>query len=284
LGKHIHPIWPGEIRDIVFVVGCPRSGTSVFGHVLSRHPAFLYMHEPRYIWRQVNPHLNVWRDHPTRGRLYWDAEDVDARDSQRLARWFHLALTLGWRRRLVEKMPLNVFRLAWLAAAFPEAKFIHVIRHARDVALSLRAAVAQWFSAARGYPEGYWASSWHYGMFEEHAERIPALSQNLAAVQTRDDDYARSVFVWLCCVWEGRRAGRRIGADRYLELQYEQLIEDPAVELRRVFHFLEEEWEPTTIAYAGSQLHDRSIRKPDPDPDATRAIAGSVLLELGYEG
>lgn len=283
IGGLVHPVWPGEIRDVVFVVGCPRSGTSVFGRILSHYPDFLYMHEPRYIWRQVNPALNVWRGHETRGQLAWDAGDVDDADRRRLARWFHLARTLGLRRRLVEKMPLNVFRLPWLAATFPEAQFIHVIRHARDAALSLREAVGRWFSAERGYEAGHWASSWNYTMFEEYAEGVPELRDKVALVRAHDDDYARGLLVWLCSVWAGCQAGRNLGEARYLEVRYEPLVADPPAELRRVLDFLGEPFDATPVDHARAVLHRQSVRKPDPNPQATRAIAGDLLAKLGYE-
>jgi hypothetical protein len=279
----LHSFWPGEIRDVVFVVGCPRSGTSVFGRILGHYPDLFYMHEPRYIWRQVNPALNVWRGHETRGRLAWDAGDVNEQDRRRLARWFHLALALGLRRRLVEKMPLNVFRLPWLASTFPEAQFIHVIRHARDAALSLQEAVGRWFSAERGYEPGHWASSWNYLMFEEYAEGVPELQDKVSLVRAHDDDYARALLVWLCSVWAGCRTGRELGESRYLEVRYEFLVADPAAKLHHVFDFLDEPPDPATVDHARAVLHGRSLRKPDPNPQATRVIAGDLLAELGYE-
>jgi hypothetical protein len=283
VGKWLHPFWPGRITDIVFIVGCPRSGTSVFGQLLSQYPDFLYMHEPRYIWRHVNTKLNVWRGHDMHGRLYWDAEDIDRRERQLLEKWFHLALTLSGQRRLVEKLPLNVFRVHWLAAMFPEAKFIHVVRHARDVALSMQEAVEKWFSQDRGYPEGYWESSWHYHMFEDHAKGVPELAEKLELVRAQSNNYARCLFVWLCSVWEGYQAGQDIGGERQLRVRYEDLVRDPVNELSRVFEFLQEPIDQRTIAHAHRVLHADSLTKPDPDQEVTKAIAGTMLTEVGYE-
>lgn len=283
LGKWLHPIWPGEISDIVFIVGCPRSGTTIFGQILSQHPDFLYMHEPLYVWRHLNPQLNVWEGYETRGVLCWGADDVNETERHRLAKWFHLARTLSGQRRLVEKLPLNVFRVHWLSAMFPKAKFIHVVRHGRDVALSLQEAVDRWFSSQRDYPEGYWESSWHYLMFEEYAAAVPELSEALDVVRARGNNYARSLFVWLCSTWQGRQAGQELGNHRLLQVRYEDLIRDPATELREVLTFLEEPLHEDVVRHARTVLHDSSLRKPDPDPEATRAIAGAMLAELGYE-
>lgn len=290
LGRYVFQYWPGEIRRPVFVVGCPRSGTTVFGQILARHPGLLYLHEPRYIWREVNPRLNVWRGHETEGVLRWDATDVDPDERTRLARWFHLASVLGGgRRRLVEKMPLNVFRLRWLAAMFPDAQFIHVIRHGRDVALSMQQAVGRWFSAERDYPDRFWASSWHYGMFADYARQVPALGDMAELADSHGDDYARCLLVWLCCVWEGLDAERDLVTGQLLQLRYEDLVRDPEAELETVFDFLggldhsAKRGISPTLAYAEAVLHAGSLRKPDPYPQVTHAVAGEMLARLGYE-
>jgi hypothetical protein len=283
LGRYIHPLWPGEIREPVFIVGCPRSGTSVFGRILGNCPGFLYLMEPRYIWCSVDPRLNVWGAEAGGGVLYWDQGDVRDRQARQLRQWFHLALTLSGQRRLVEKLPLNVFRLRWLAAIFPDARFIHLVRHAREVALSLEEAVRHWFRPELGYPSGYWESNWNYLMFEDYAERQPELHHKLELVRTQNDNYARSLFVWLCSVWEGRGTGQELGRERFLQLRYEDLIRSPETELGRVLAFLGEPTHQETLDHARAVLHGRSVRKPDPRPEITEALAGRLLRELGYE-
>jgi len=266
---------------MVFIVGCPRSGTTVFGQILAQYPDFMYLHEPRYIWCHQNSKLDVWGTNAENGVLYWGAEDIDPQERDRFAKWFHLALTLSGRRRLLEKLPLNVFRIRWLAGMFPKAKFIHLIRHGRDTALSLEKAVAQWFPTDR-YSEGYWESSRNYLMFEEYAENVPELSKKLDFVRQQADNYSRSLFVWLCSVWEGQRAGEEIGDKRYAQVRYEDLIRDPGVQLNRVFQFMEEPVDENVITYASTNLFADSVKKPDPNPNVTMTIAGDMLKELGY--
>jgi hypothetical protein len=232
----------------------------------------------------VDPTLNIWAAEAAHGVLYWDEGDVRDREARRLRQWFHLALTLGRQRRLVEKLPLNVFRLRWMVAIFPDAKFIHIVRHARDVALSLEVAVRHWFRAEKGYTKGYWESNWNYLMFEDYAERQPELRRELDLIRTMDNNYARSLFVWLCSVSEGRKAGQELGRQKFLQLHYEDLVQSPETELRRVLAFLGEPANQQLIDYARSVLHKRSVRKPDPRPEVTEALAGRMLHELGYEG
>jgi hypothetical protein len=89
--------------------------------------------------------------------------------------------------------------------------------------------------------------------------------------------------------------------ERYLEVRYEQLVVEPERELARVCDFAGLRFEPAMLDYAGSvdvsaKPHQRSLtRPPTPglrdwrrelspaDADAFSAVAGDVLLELGYE-
>jgi len=200
----IHQLWPGRIENPIFVVGCPRSGTSILGEILGQTPDFFYLHEPKHIWCHINPKLDTWAYHIPieRGVLHWDASDLKSREAAHLAQWFHLELTISRRHRLVEKTPQNVMRLQWLHAMFPDAKFVHIIRHGRDVALSLVDAIGRW------YPTGYWECTWHYGKFRQYAARRPDLWHRLQYISENSDNYPRCLFVWLCLVSEGVCAGQ----------------------------------------------------------------------------
>jgi hypothetical protein len=56
----LHRYWPGRIENPVFIVGCPRSGTTILGQILGQTPSFFYLNEPRYIWCHVRPELDIW--------------------------------------------------------------------------------------------------------------------------------------------------------------------------------------------------------------------------------
>jgi hypothetical protein len=283
IGKYAHRIWPGKINDIIFIVGCPRSGTTVFSEILSNNPRIFYLNEPLYIWRHGNPHLNIWGGEAA-GQLYRDANDVLPQESQNFAQWFHYALFLSGKRRLVEKNPLHVFRMRWLSAMFPQSKIIHIYRHGRDVALSLEKAIPRW-EGFRGQsnPLDFWASRWNYKMFEDYASHHVELLTPLECVKSQSVAYARTLFVWLCSVWEGRKAANELGNEKVLEIRYENLITDPEMNLKRVFDFIKEQLNEKTINFAQKTLHARSVQKADPHPEITAAIAGELLTTLGYD-
>lgn len=119
----------------IFVVGFPRSGTTLLEQMLDAHPALASMDERTFIQDAID---DMQRDH---GLTYPDGlARLDVRDLDRLrARYFERVatqVTLAPGVRLVDKNPLNILRLPMMAALFPNARYILALRHPCDVLLS----------------------------------------------------------------------------------------------------------------------------------------------------
>ncbi len=106
-----------------------------------------------------------------------------------------------------------------LAATFPEAKFIHVIRDGRDVCVS------GWFHNLRDKGEAF-------------RQKFPEMNSYIQYTVTNH---------WLPYI-ERARAFGEAQPDRYLELQYESLHAQPEVEIPRLLHFLEVDVDDAAIA------------------------------------
>jgi hypothetical protein len=104
---------------------------------------------------------------------------------------------------------------------------------------------------------------------------------------------------WRTEVAAARRLGRRVGR-RYLEVNYEDLVDDVEAVLRRICAFAGLEYEPAIVDYAGSvdvsaKPHQQRLKQPPTkgvrswrdqmaaaDVAAFENVAGDVLRELGY--
>ena len=116
----------------VFVVGLPRSGTTLVEQVLASHPQIFGAGELTLVGGTM-AQLGGKGVAPTDalGRLDREtAQRLAARHIGQLRELSHTAL------RIVDKMPENYVYLGLLAALFPRAKFIHCRRDLRDVAVS----------------------------------------------------------------------------------------------------------------------------------------------------
>ena len=113
----------------VFLVGFPRSGTTLLDQILDSHPAIQTLEEKPLILSLQNEYQALAAETPP---------DREAR-RQMQARYFelvsqHIALRPG--STLVDKFPLNIARVPLIVRIFPNARFILALRHPLDVCLS----------------------------------------------------------------------------------------------------------------------------------------------------
>ncbi|TQM06935.1 sulfotransferase family protein [Pseudoxanthomonas sp. 3HH-4] len=133
---HWHaPIEDGHPPDPVFLVGFPRSGTTLLQQLLRMHPAL-----------QVAEEVPVLED--VIAALYGDARDGDLgarlealapaqRTALRGRYWSAMAAHApDPYRRLVDKYPLSLTRIGHIARLFPRAHTLCLLRHPCDVVLS----------------------------------------------------------------------------------------------------------------------------------------------------
>lgn len=118
---------PGGLHAPVFIIGAGRSGTTLLADLVGMHPDFHKLAEKRYLWM----YGAYWRGHDIR-----TAEDVTPCVRAYILDFFARMQARSSTERLVEKTPSNCFRISFIAALFPQAQFIHIVRDGRAVAFS----------------------------------------------------------------------------------------------------------------------------------------------------
>jgi hypothetical protein len=270
----VAPVFP-------FLVGCWRSGTTLLRSVFDSHPLVAVPDEtnllPPVLDRfadadfDLDAYLAVVRG--TGRWSTWGPEAALARaieveppanlaDAVRLT--FRAYAGQVGKPRYADKTPRHVMDIERIAALLPEARFVHLVRDGRDVAMAIRDA------------------SFGPRSIEEAALH------------------------WRSRVLAGRRAGIALGPDRYLEITYEALVEDPATTIRSVCGFLDLPFEAamldhrasaqslvagTTDAASHTTLTEpirsgvRDWRRDMEPAQVARfeLLAGDAIDELGYE-
>jgi hypothetical protein len=233
---------------LVFVVGCPRSGTTFVGRAIGGLPGFVDLSE-------VTPWKAALPTEPSAAELRTILERIRR-------------IGLAWGLRGVEQTPETAHVLASALEAYPEALAVHVVRDGRDVVSSLLE--RGWLNAeAEGKDDARLA----YGS-EPRFWVEPERCEEFAKVS----DARRCAWAWRRYVEAVRGAG---AGDRLLEIRYESL----ATVADRLAEFLGAN--VTSTHRSLDRFRDSSIgrwrRELTPEQLADiEAEAGPLLGELGY--
>lgn len=275
----------------IIVVGAARSGTSlVAGQLLKQHQDVAYWTEPVHIWRF---------GHAYRSHDVLSAQDVTPRIREFIRKSFTDFLEKSGKRRFMEKTPSNCFRLPFISEIFPDAKFIHIVRDGRAVALS---AAVEWrggralnASAEKPRLSAGLRSTWRDIRFVvskthrwregvTHLREAPAELPRLVRLVKRKlhtssqpvwgprfpgiEGVARAYSLLEACAiqwdWSVRAVvsfGRSLPPSQYLEVRYEELLSAPSKVVGEMLAFLELEEDPTTAAKIAQAVRSEGLNQ-----------------------
>ncbi len=261
-----------RIRQPIFVLGAPRSGTSFLGRCIAALPDVSYHFEPRLT-------KALARD------VYEGRRPVD-RAGRYFRGYYGTLLLLAGHGGLsfAEKDPENCFIVPFLAATFPDAVFVHVIRDGRDVAVSH--AAKPWLAATsaglrrRGRSGNAWGPHPRFWVEPHRHEEFSTVS-----------DLARSAWMWRRFTSSALDHLAALAPGRFLEVRYEEMVRAPAQAAERMADFLPNRGDAARDALrsAFGQARSDSVGRwrtalTRPQLVDIDRHAGELLERLGYAG
>lgn len=269
----------------VFVVGCPRSGTTILYHMLLSAGDFAVYRGESNVFNLLVPRFRGMRSAGDRRELLemWlrsklfrvsglDANEISAKITAEChggGDFLRIVMQEVARKqgvgRWADSTPEHLLYMEEIKRQIPDALFIHIIRDGRDVALS------------------YIKQGWSHPLPWD-----------------RDEHLGIAGLYWEWALRKGREQGRRLGAD-YQEVRFEELIANPQETLSRLGRFIAHDLDYDRIQRAGigsvsqpnSSFAGESGGKFNPvarwktkmSPEQTasfEALVGDFLQELGY--
>lgn len=260
----------------LFIVGCPRSGTTLVLRLIRDYLNVGFGRDDGRFLR-LGKHLDRYSDLSNAENLdrlvrdIFDDEDfrkrfkglsVDPQDFAtllkkktyaELVRHIYAAFALiNGKTRWGGKTPRYVFHLGELHNILPDAKFIHVIRDGRDVALSL-------FRMPWGAPRNAYAAAKY----------------------------------WKACISAAHEYKHNLSAEEYLEVKYEALLTDPVRVFQEMFDFGCFDLDRDQVIQKFQREIHATLKKDNynkwmtnmnsPEIKIFEQVAGDMLVQLGYE-
>jgi len=205
--------------------------------------------------------------------------------ARRVFRWFYGVLLLANGHgglRFAEKNPENCFLVSFLAHAFPDALFVHIVRDGRDAAVSH--AKKPWLQAgsAQGELHGRGGTKWGPApRFWVETDR----RQEFAAAS----DLQRTAWAWQRFTQAAVDGLNDLPTDRWVRVRYEHVVTDPDAAAKALGEFLG--FTPTDLHHLRAALRGavqsslgrwRADLRP-PEILAVSRECGPLLDQLGYE-
>ncbi|WP_285578495.1 sulfotransferase family protein [Actinoallomurus iriomotensis] len=249
----------------IFVVGCPRSGTTMLQLMLHAHPRIAIPPETRFLLPAYDARADFGDLRVPGNRLAlarWIVDRKQTRfadlglDGQRVIEQIvagppTLGSALGivlrayaarfGKPRWGDKRPGYFQHIPTLRRLFPDAQIVQLIRDGRDCVASLKE--MDWYK----------------------------------------HDSHHALATWVESIEAGERAARTLGPESYYRLYYERLIGDPATELKGLCEFLGEDYDPAMSApgrIAAVAVPGRKVWHSRTHQEVTTARAGTWRTRL----
>lgn len=259
----VAPAWvQGALRNPCFIVGCGRSGSTFLRRALATHPALAvfpseanrYWHPDLYPWvsRKIDT-PPLWIDPFEFSRVsaeHWSADRAIA--LRKLFGAFQMA------RRgsvFINKSAMIHFMLSTVDETFPGARFVHLVRDGRAVALS-------------------------------YAKRMGGVQDS--EQQGFDETLDATSRYWQVSVSQIGRQVSDLGLqDRFLELRYEDLCAEPTESFSNLARFLDVQVDPL-LRFKAGRFRPMNHKFLDELSPSTLERIGQLmhegLVDKGYTG
>ena len=300
-----------RLKDPVFFIGFPRSGTTIIFETFVRHPAFGWLANYAEMWpsvisanilcRLLDNRLIRLRGHkkqygsvrlgnryfpqPVEAYAFWDhftginfsrdyllGQTADLAARLRVRRALHNMILYQGKTRFATKLT-GPGRIQYLLSIFPDARFVHVLRDGRAAVESLLR--VEFWRDKGGMDAPFWVNGLEAGAIDDWNEsgRDPVV---LAAYQ------------WKRIIETTRDEARGLSHEKYIEVKYEDFVASSPAVTSKLLSWAglvvdAADMQVEMIGTGFSDMNRKYLEVFDSEQiNALNQIMGPVLGQLGY--
>ncbi|WP_299403278.1 sulfotransferase [Acaryochloris sp. IP29b_bin.148] len=272
------------VKKPIFIIGTGRSGTTILGTLLSMHKEVGFLNEPKALWHSIYEQEDLAGSY-SRGKAEYRLTENSATEEVKLAaqKLFGAYLTISGSKRVVDKYPELVFRIPFVRALFPDAKFIFLIRNGWDTCQSIEgwsnrlgievdAEVHDWW----GVDQRKWKLLW------EQIIRIDDDYRNLHLEREQlENPLDMATLEWIVTMREGLHYMTQIPHGIHL-LRYEDLVSQPQHTLKHLLEFCELSPDSRFLEFALKKLSPVPARATYTMHPSLQPYFHETMNALGY--
>ncbi len=273
-----------KVHKPIFIIGNGRSGTTILGKILSIHKDVGFLNEPKALWHSIYPDEDLVGSYSRSSAQYrLTQDDASANVRKHAHQLFGAYLAAVASKRVVDKYPELIFRIPFVKALFPDAKFVLLIRNGWDTCQSIEG-----WSQIKGVQSpvenhDWWGADnrkWDL-LWNQIISQDKDLTNILSERQNLENPIDMATLEWITTMREGLLCMQEY-PDCLYTIRYEDLVSQPHDSLQQLLEFCELPADEQLFSYA---LQTLSPAKPR-DKFEIHPLLQSIFLEtmtaLGY--
>jgi hypothetical protein len=135
LDKFTKPVIPEKYQTPIFLVGFPRSGTTLLDSILRSHSKILVLEE-KLIISSIRDRFFEKNNNKINSLELLSDDDILSLQSEYFDMLHEIMNEDIHNKIIIDKLPLNLIEVAFIKRVFPQSKFILMLRHPCDTVLS----------------------------------------------------------------------------------------------------------------------------------------------------
>ncbi len=273
-----------KVKKPIFILGTGRSGTTILGIVMSMHKKIGFLNEPKALWHSVNRHEDLIGSYTMEEAHYFlDAANADEDQKKDIHKLFGAYLRTTFSQRVVDKYPELIFRIPYVKALFPDAKFLFLVRNGWDTCGSINYWSERLGKTSETETHDWWGidnRKWNL-LVEQVIKKDSYFNNLLPVIDEIVSHLDMAALEWIITMRQGLTALKEY-PESMLRINYEDLVQNPETVMSDIKIFCELEDDQVFMEYGKKVLKPVKPKDQFPLHPTIEPLFLETMQTMGY--